>query len=103
MRGQPAVRREESPAEELAGLRVELVEVSAFDHDAHDAGAFGHDADDTQTMTTGLAERCKESVPHEQGEDVRVQERPGDWDQPMPGQVRPRQLVQERERDAEVR
>ncbi len=52
--GRPVVGSEEAPAEELAGLRPQLVEVLTLDEDRHDAGALGPDFGDAHAVPGGL-------------------------------------------------
>src|SRR4051812_2550784 len=40
-------------------------------------GGFGDDSGDAETMTGRLAQRCEDTVADEQGEHLRVEQRPG--------------------------
>ena len=100
--GEPVVRGQEPPPEELPGFGLQLVEVLAFDLDADDARRLGDHGSHPQAVPGRLAQRGQQAVAHQQGEHVRVEQRPRHLDGAMARQVGARQLVQERHGDGQV-
>src|SRR4051812_21836009 len=98
----PVIGSQESPAEELAGLRRQLVEMLAMNEDRDDPGSLLADLGNAHPVPSRLAKRSDEAMSNEQGEDVGVRERPPHLEQSMTDEIGPSQLVGETESDGDV-
>ena len=100
--GAPRGGGEETPPEELSGLRIELVDMPALYDQADHAVGLRDDGDHAQPVAPHVLQRCDHAEAHDQGQRVGVHERPQHLHQRLSGQVRPGELVDERQRDGHV-
>ena len=103
MRLPPPARSDEPPQEELAGLRVERVEVASADVYRRNARRFALHSFDTQAMAPIVMHRYEDSPPQQHPEHEGVQAHPPHACRAVAVEVSPDgELMCERERDCEV-
>ncbi len=93
----PCPGREKLPAEELPGLRCELVQMPSVEHHADDAVSLSNHLVHLEAVPDLLLERCQEPVPQHQEKGRGIEQAPRDLHGAVAGEVRTGKLVAERQ------